>query len=257
MRMLLATLSLISIASIAEAQFISNVPKQQRVIRGSVQPAATAETTTIVLPAAPARFGNEPRAATAMESFERGRGALIRSYGEAYRDTAEAQIYLRTSERMGIDNWQHGINTKWSVSDRYQARRNEAYTPLSLEQYKKIARDAAPPQLSSSQLSSDGQIDWPVALRDDRFASLRGELEALFVERASGVSSSRAAENIRDTRAAANEWLVQLRAQLDEYSTSDYVIAKSFLLSLRCAPISLQGTAPLEGLGGIAGGRGR
>jgi hypothetical protein len=178
-------------------------------------------------------YGYRSRSSTAFGDALQGAGELFRGAGEAIRNTSEAAINIETAKSQNLRNNYEASKTFWEK--RLLWSENTAYhrgRPLSSEQLRQIARDAAPARLSVIQLSpATGEINWPAGLLRPEFDDLRAKLEEVFANRTvsnSGIGSSTEVVVTRLT----NSMQQDLKAKLREMTTNEYIVAKSFLRSL-------------------------
>jgi hypothetical protein len=174
-------------------------------------------------------------ASTAMGDVMRGAAEGIRATGEAVRNGSEAAVNLGVAKKLYIENDYQAAETYFEK--RRLWAENNAYmrgAPLSQEQLRQIARDAAPERLSILQLHPmTGDINWPAALLRPEFEQARMAVEDVFTNRTvsnTGMGSTTESAVARLTRNMQARLLSQLRD--DELTTNEYLAAKSFLRSL-------------------------
>jgi hypothetical protein len=183
---------------------------------------------------------------TALGDMFQGGSEVIRSTGEAVRNGSVAAINLQQARSQYLRNNYEATKLFWER--RLLAKEMSAQMrgePLTSEQIRQMARDAAPDRLSSLQLSpTSGQIQWPEALLRPEFDKLRPELERTFANRTvanSGVGSSSETAITRLTKTMQRD----LKAKIKEMPISEYMVAKNFLRSLAYEARFLPG---LEGM---------
>jgi hypothetical protein len=180
----------------------------------------------------PGFYDYRPHSSTALEGALRGSGELVRSVGEAVRNGSEAAVNIEAAKSQYLKNNYDASKTFWDK--RLLWTENSAYhrgQPLSSEQLRQIARDAAPQRLGLMQLSQQGVINWPAGLLRPEYDALRGRLEALFANRTvsdSGVGSRLEVAVTRITSAMQQD----LKTQISEMTANEYIAAKNFLRSL-------------------------
>jgi hypothetical protein len=157
----------------------------------------------------------------------------VRAAGEYQRSIAAAEIDWATARRMAIDNWAYGIRQRQEIRHEAVARELAEHPRLTPEQQREITRMRDPKRLPVSQLSSQGIIAWPSTLEAAEFSAARSRLDDLFAERARGLSSSAAAENVRRIDESARELLAALANCGDRTSISEQVSARNFVGALR------------------------
>lgn len=178
------------------------------------------------------------RASTAGESFARGAAEVIRARGEFNLNTSEAAINAQEARARAIVNAQAAVDAYFKIRemnrDYRRAERGPRPTQEDLERY---ARAAQPAPLSPSELDAlTGQVNWPILLRDDRFASLRAEYEELLdrwaVSRNLGRTDGFGTEQHLAVRRTTDKMEERLREAVRNLHPQDYAVAKQFLRSL-------------------------
>ena len=178
-------------------------------------------------------YYNYRRASTPLGDMFQGGSEVIRSTGEAARNGSIAAINLEQARSQRLRNNYEATKLFWErrllAKEMTAQMRGE---PLTSEQIRQIARDAAPDRLSSLQLSpTSGQIQWPEALMRPEFDKVRPELEKVFAGRTvanSGVGSSSETAIARLTKTMRRD----LKAKIHEMPINEYMVAKNFLRSL-------------------------
>jgi hypothetical protein len=178
-------------------------------------------------------YDYRPRAATPIGDALIGSGELVRGIGEAVRNGSEAAINIEQAKSQYLKNNYDASKTFWDK--RLLWVENSAYhrgRPLSSEQLRQIARDAAPRRLGILQLSpATGEINWPAGLLRPEYNELRSVLEDVFANRTpsnSGVGSSTEVAATRITAVMQDD----LKSQIREMTPNEYIAAKNFLRSL-------------------------
>ncbi len=177
-------------------------------------------------------FGGGFGPATAAESYQRGFADVVRSAGQAnLMDSMAAQNYEKV-RAMDIENRLKWTEAYFQMRQMNRAMRAAKQLPrLTPEQLAQNARQNLPTRLTSRQLDPvNGQIDWPVVLRNDQYAAEREKLDSLFQQRAT--TSSIAPENYRDVQKYTGELLAALRKNVRDYSANDWTQARRFVESL-------------------------
>jgi hypothetical protein len=176
-------------------------------------------------------WGGGYHSSTLEEGIQRGAADLVRSQGMANLYNAQAATQFEQGRSQYIENNLKATQTYFEmkrVNDEY--RRSKDTSPLSMEQYVRIARQQAPDPLGTSQLDPlTGAIGWPMSLRKPEYDALRKKIESLFQRRASGYA------DYSGLAAACTEFLDQLKTDLPKFDPNDYVKAKKFLESLTFA----------------------
>jgi hypothetical protein len=194
-----------------------------------------------VLPVAAANaqwFGDstQPYSSTLEEGVQRGYADVVRSYGMANLLNSQAANQIEQARKAYIENQLRATQTYFEMR-RYntEARRAARSTPLSLEQYVRLARAEAPDPLSPTQLDPlTGTINWPAPLRQPAYEAFRKRIERLFQDRATGYVV------YGEIQQAVQEFEALLRADLEKFPPNDYVAAKKFLDSLAYAARGVQ-----------------
>jgi hypothetical protein len=162
------------------------------------------------------------------EGAQRGYADVIRSWGMANLQNSQAVQGFEHARREYLDNRMKATQVYFEMR-RYNedARRAERGSPLSMEQYVRLARQMAPEPLGPSQLDPlTGAIGWPGPLRQAEYQTLRQRIERLFQDRAAGYADFAA------IRVAIEDFYDHLRADIMKYQPDDYLVARKFLDSL-------------------------
>ena len=188
----------------------------------------------IVLPvtAVRAQWGDSGyHSSTLEEGVQRGYADVVRSQGMANLLNSQAAGQYEQARKQYIENQLSATQTYFEMR-RYntEARRAERGTPLSTEQYVRLAREQAPEPLTATQLDPlTGAMSWPAPLRVPPYEPFRRRIERLFQDRATGYIV------YGDIQKAIQEFAAQLKADLEKFPANDYVAAKKFLESLAWA----------------------
>ena len=80
---------------------------------------------------------------------------------------------------------------------------------------------------------AEGDIPWPLVLREDKFAHRRKSLESLLIQE--GVSKVISHSDVvrRDIRDESSAWLSDLQQEITTYHATDYLAGRQFLVALR------------------------
>jgi type II secretory pathway pseudopilin PulG len=174
---------------------------------------------------------------TLEEGVQRGYADVVRSYGMANLLNSQAAGQYEQARKQYIQNQLSATQTYFEMR-RYntEARRAERGTPLSTEQYVRLAREQAPDPLTPTQLDPlTGAINWPAPLRIPAYEQLRKRVEKLFQDRATGYIV------YGNLQQAIQDFGAQLKLDLEKFPANDYVTAKRFLESLAWAARGTQG----------------
>ena len=183
-------------------------------------------------------FGDSmmPYSSTLEEGVQRGYADVVRSYGMANLLNSQAANQIEQTRKAYIENRLRATQTYFEMR-RYnaEARRAEQGTPLSTEQYVRLARQQAPEPLTATQLDSlTGTISWPAPLRMAEYEPFRRRIERLFQDRATGYLV------YGEIQQAIEEFSAQLKNDIMRFPANDYVAAKKFLDSLAWAARGVQ-----------------
>ncbi|MCA9269559.1 MAG: hypothetical protein KDA41_13855 [Planctomycetales bacterium] len=176
-------------------------------------------------------YGGYHHASTVQEGVQRGFADIVRSAGEANLRNSEAAINYEDARSKYFDNRLKGTNTYFEMRQMNKQYRNaERTAPLSSEQLYRIAAESAPKKLRASDLDPlTGDITWPLILQADEFSERREQLDALFLDRASGRAST---QNMLDIQRIVQLTMDDLKANIRAYPANEYMQAKKFLESL-------------------------
>ncbi len=172
-------------------------------------------------------------AATIEESRSRGAADYIRALAGYDRNRAAAAIDWEAARDTAIGNWKSQVRANWEVRDAHKARELAQNPPLTPEQQMARTRARDPKRLSPSQISPEGTINWPTVLQADEFEPARSRLDALFAERARGVSPASAAEISRQVDAEAIAIAQVLADASSGIDVMERVAVGNFINSLR------------------------
>jgi signal transduction histidine kinase len=145
---------------------------------------------------------------------------------------AEARRAHATARQQEIANHEQGVQTYFSVRDHNRQMRKAEHGPrVTDEQIRRMAAAGTPAPLSPSDVDwINGRIIWPTVLEDNDFGAFRAELERAFASRAAlgrmdGLTMAKAQQ-------AARGMLDELKTQVRELSSQDYMVARRFVESL-------------------------
>ncbi|MBI2823843.1 MAG: hypothetical protein HYX69_04025 [Planctomycetia bacterium] len=170
-------------------------------------------------------------AGTPESSAEFGMASMISSAGYANLMNSEAANNYEQARSKDIHN-----KLLWSNAYFEMRRLHKAFIEdhhrMTMDEINKVAKEEAPKRLDPTRFDrATGQIDWPIILRDPKYAKLTGELEELFRTRVStGYVTS---ENYLKIRQDCDKLVEQLRANVALYSADDFEEARHFLDDLR------------------------
>lgn len=180
-------------------------------------------------------FGDSsmPYSSTLEEGAQRGYADIVRSVGMANLLTGQAAVQVEQARKAYIENQARATQTYFELR-RYNAEARHR-TPLSLDQYVRLARDLAPDPLTATQLDPlTGTVSWPAPLRIPQYEAFRQRLDRLFQDRATGYLV------YGEIQQTVQEFEAQLKADLMRFPPDDYIVAKKFLDSLAWAARGVQ-----------------
>lgn len=204
--------------------FTKVLPTFSLAVAASLMPLLTAD--------AQVYYENDYHAATAGESYLRGTGDLIRSAGAANMMNARAASELQDANSKYLDNRYKATETYFDMRAlNRQARAAENPKPTT-EQLFRIAQEAAPDPLSTSQLDPlTGQINWPTALTDEAYGQTRDQIDQLVASRAQN-SGRISYSSYTQLKSLIAKLEADLKSNISKYPPQSYTSAKSFLKSL-------------------------
>jgi hypothetical protein len=167
---------------------------------------------------------------------QRGYADVVRSYGMANLLNSQAMNQVEQARKQYIENQVKATQAYFELR-RYvaEARHAEQPMPLSMEQYVRLAREAAPAPLTATQLDPlTGVVNWPKPLMLPEFAGFRQRIDQLFQQRAAGYLVFLPAQK------AIQEFTDVLNAQANVFDAKDFVVSRRFLDSLLMAAKGVQ-----------------
>jgi len=170
---------------------------------------------------------------TAASSELQGLASVVGASGYANLMNSEALKNVTQARSQDIKNRVEWTNSYIEMRQAHKAYVASNITRLSTDELNKIARDASPKRLDVTQLDPiTGRINWPIILRDPRYAEPIDDLDNLFKARAT-TSGFIGAETYLGIDKACTRLIDLLRSNINEYSSRDYMGASRFLESLR------------------------
>jgi hypothetical protein len=167
---------------------------------------------------------------------QHGYADVVRSYGMANLLNSQAANQIEQARKQYIDNQVKATQSYFEMR-RYmkEERRTMQPSPLSMEQYVRLARVEAPEPLSTTQLDPlTGTVSWPAPLRQPAYDAYRRRIDRLLQDRASGYVV------YGEVQAACQEFLDKLKADIEKFQANDYVVARKFIDSLVYAARGVQ-----------------
>ncbi|OHB85183.1 MAG: hypothetical protein A2V98_20430 [Planctomycetes bacterium RBG_16_64_12] len=161
-----------------------------------------------------------------------GMGNVISSKGNYNLATSEAAINMTQAQQNEIQNHLTYANTYFQMKETNQAYKKAQAKPRPTEeQLARWAREAAPQPVSPSEVDPvSGAINWPNVLQQDSFAAQRTALEQLSAQKAAHGSLSISDEMA--ARKTIESMFAQLKSQVRDVPTQDYIASKHFLQSM-------------------------
>jgi hypothetical protein len=171
----------------------------------------------------------------------RGMADVIRaqneSLGQLRVQTAQAATELEAAKARNIENQQRATEVyfeKRRLNQESQAAEAEAQRQRAAARRSASESGKTPPPPRPSAVQFDpvtGRLRWPAALKDDRFADVRDELDKMFEHRAAadGYVGDEDSQKIQEAVKTARD---QLRENIKAFSSQDYVQATKFLDAL-------------------------
>jgi hypothetical protein len=157
---------------------------------------------------------------------------MMRARGDYSLLRARARVVRAEARRYEIENRLHLVDAYFQAKERNRAYRAKLRRPRPTpEEWARHIEASKPERLSPSELDSiTGEIQWPLLLQTDRYAGYRGELEALFAQRARSDQLSPATHFQIDRTTKA--LLEAMKKQVWRVPPMDYAAAKRFVRSL-------------------------
>lgn len=192
------------------------------------QPAVPAGSTTNI----GGFYGGNFGASTAAGSAMNGMANAISAMGSYNLSTSAAAVNMTQARRNAIENSAFYTDTYFQMRAANRAfRAAEAGPRPTAEQIARLARAGAPRPLSPSDVDTvTGRIHWPAALQQESFADQRAAMEQFTAQVAAhgslSISDQMAARKTIETMFA------DLKAQITEIPSQQYVASRSFLNSL-------------------------
>lgn len=178
----------------------------------------------------PPIFRVEPdHSATDTEAALRGFGAASEGLGVGLHHLAAAQVKLQEARQLAIQNHYAAVDTHQRLKSDRNHRERMQRIPSSKADLVRRAREAAPGRITVNDLTPAGDLMFPIALHDERFAELRGQLEESFQAWCSATSVAEAVQS-RQQVEIHRQWLAgALQQEVRSLPTADYLAAKKFL----------------------------
>ncbi len=169
-----------------------------------------------------------------------GMANVISAKGDYNLATSAAAVNMTQAQRNEIQNRQQWTNAYFDMRATNRAARAAERGPNpTMAQLVRIAQEGVPKQISPSQLDPvTGVIAWPTLLQTERYAAGRTAMEQLMVKRATNGDLDFSDQlKVRET---IDGMFTDLKGQIRDVPTADYLAAKNFLQSLAYTVVKAQ-----------------
>ena len=162
--------------------------------------------------------------------------AHIRAQGEYLKNRADAFVAIQNGRKiqqeihaMKLDNSLKYAETFYNKKKLYEAYRvAQRKRRPSPGETKLAKKSVAPARLTSHHLTYDGNISWPYALMNERFAVNREKLESIFVARSCGSRS----QDYHEVKTTTDKMKKTLKSMIRDFSAVEYLAAAKMLAGL-------------------------
>lgn len=159
-------------------------------------------------------------------------GSYANNMANLIRAQSQAAVNYEQARSKALDNQKKWAENYFKMKEErqaYDARQREK-NKASVANYESVARANHPRALGSNELDPvTGHITWPESLQSGDYAAHRSELEDLFAQRAKTSQSESTASKIH---AVTSELQEQLRKNIENMPSGEYMSARKFLDSL-------------------------
>ncbi len=173
---------------------------------------------------------------TAAEGYQRGFADVVRSAGAANLMNSKALGNIEDARSKNINNHLQATKTYFEMK-RYNKEYRDANKkprPTS-EQLFRLAKEATPDGLSPAELDPvSGAINWPEALKTDTYEETRGNLEALYADRAQA-GGKVDMEQYQEIRKNVRAMQAKLKGQINDIPPQVFSKTNAFLKKLEYA----------------------
>lgn len=173
------------------------------------------------------------RASTPVEGARRGMADVIRAGGEASESYSRASINSQEARRRWIENEYEFTKMYW---DRKRLGQAERLADFERDRARRQAyRDSrtgtgSPPALDPTELDPvTGEIAWPDALLQDKYATQRDQLNELLSLKTSAANTPGLSRKIYES---CREMQTALLDEIRDMPAHEYIAARKFLDSL-------------------------
>jgi hypothetical protein len=169
---------------------------------------------------------------TAAGSAMNGMASVISAKGDYNLSTSAAAMNMTQAQKQEIQNHQQYTDTYFAMRATNKAARQAEIGPSpTMEQLARIAREGAPKPVAADQWDpTTGKVNWPALLQQDSFASNRTELEHLLTKQAT-YGSLDFSDQFK-ARQVINSMFTDLKSQIRDVPSSDYMASREFLRSM-------------------------
>lgn len=174
----------------------------------------------------------ETGASTAAGSAMSGMASVISAAGDYNLSTSAAAVNMTQAQKQEIINRQAATNAYFDMRATNRAAREAERSPRpTMEQMVRFAHYGVPKALDPYQMDPvTGKLNWPGVLQTDPYKASRTELDQLLKKRAAQGSLGYGDQTkVRET---VNEMYAQLKGQIREIPSPDYVASRQFLQRL-------------------------
>ena len=177
-------------------------------------------------------YGGGGVGSTVAGSAMTGMSNVISAKGSYNLSTSAAAVNMTQAQSQEIKNHQQYTDAYFDMRATNKAARSAEEGPrVTAEQVARMAHEAAPKQLSPSEINDvTGKVNWPEALQEDIFAADRKKLEDLFAS-FSQLGSLNYSDQTK-ARTIINDMNKLLKGQVRSIPGPVYVTCKKFLEGL-------------------------
>ena len=180
--------------------------------------------------------GGGYHSSTAAEGAQRGFADVVRSAGAANLMNSAAMKNVEDARSKNIDNHLQATKTYFEMKRYNKDYRDATAKPRpTSEQLFRLAKGATPDQLSPAQLDPvTGMIKWPSILTTDTFERQRGNLDALYADRAKA-GGKIDIQQYQEIRKNVRAMQAELKGQIKDVPPQVFTTANAFLKKLEYA----------------------
>ena len=170
----------------------------------------------------------------AFEGLRRGLEDVVRAASQSNSNAPMPLVEYETAKGMSYDNQVKYTNTYFQKRQLNRSYREEERAPRhSQADYQRWAREEAPDRLSVGQVDDfRGTINWPVVLQQPEYKSKREQVDRLYASHTAAGGGMGTTEYAQ-IQSSTKELQDQLRGNLDNLTSEQYLYARKFLEGLR------------------------